>query len=236
MALKQKIQIVQGTILQQNNNIEQLRMKCAKPMDKLSSTEGHLRVLARQQEEYTWEFQSIPLQEYIEMACDIINPPLYNGERGTIFQEDHVVNWMDQHELGIKQHQHNRLVPCTSIHVFNPSHGMDWREITSWYFIDGMTFRRILLAWVIAKHELLGAENDGGPRWYHNTKVPRLRWHQDLSKSIDGRIGRRCFWDPSILRNPFILQWHEGMVQPSGSYWIPVSMCICLYYGKIKIA
>ena len=42
MALKQNILIAQGTILQHNEKIEELRMICAESTTKMSSVEGRM--------------------------------------------------------------------------------------------------------------------------------------------------------------------------------------------------
>ena len=61
----------------------------------------------------------------------------------------------------------------------------------SWNSIDGMILRRILLAKGILQLGPLGMSNDGVLRWYHNPRVPRLRWHWDLGEPIKGKIARR---------------------------------------------
>ena len=97
-------------------------------------------------------------------------------------------NQVEKHELNIKQHQHSIFA---DIHSFP---GMDWGEIMSWYSIDGLIIWRIPIAKAKLQLEPLGADNDGGLKWYHNPQVPGFRWHWDPRESI----GERIVWDPGI--------------------------------------
>jgi len=40
-----------------------------------------------------------------------------------------LVDWVEQHELTMEQHQHGGLTACADVHAFDFSHGMEWREI-----------------------------------------------------------------------------------------------------------
>jgi len=61
MMLKQGVWIARDTILHENIKNEDLTGVCAESKAKLSSVEECLKSLSRQQEEYSWEFQSSPL-------------------------------------------------------------------------------------------------------------------------------------------------------------------------------
>lgn len=87
----------------------------------------------------------------------------------------------------MKQHRHGRLVPWTGIQAFDPSQGMEWREIMSWYPIDGGTLGRICFAKGTAQQEPLGMGNDDWARWL---------W--DPGGSIDGKLSQRLVLDPGI--------------------------------------
>lgn len=77
-----RVYIVQDTILQENKKIEELIGVCVELVAKISSVEGWLKYITRKQEEYSLEFPSSPLQEYIGKAYNTANPPLYIRARG----------------------------------------------------------------------------------------------------------------------------------------------------------
>lgn len=168
MMLKQRVWTIRNIVLQENRKIEELIGVCAESMTKLSSVEERLKSLTRQQEEYSWEFQNNPLQEYIDKACSTTNLPLYIGDNKVEFYKWIMLgDRVEQHELSIRQHQHGSLIPCVGIHALYPSHDMDWREIMSWNSIDGIllsvgTIDGILLSKGILQLGPLSTSNDGG--------------------------------------------------------------------------
>ena len=76
MILKHRIRTVRDTVLQENKKIEGLIGICVESMTKSSRIEKRLKFLTRQQEEYNWDFQSNPLQEYIDKAYHTTKSPL----------------------------------------------------------------------------------------------------------------------------------------------------------------
>lgn len=70
LTLKRKATIVQETILQQNEELEGMRVVCAELVAKLTRVGEWLDSLVTQLEEYTLERQSRPLQAYINGACN----------------------------------------------------------------------------------------------------------------------------------------------------------------------
>ena len=84
---------------------------------------------------------SSTLQEYIDGAC-IISYPLWPiiGRGAFIYRQLSLADRADQCELITGWQQHSRRVPYTVVATLNSSSRMDWREIMSWYPIDGMIF------------------------------------------------------------------------------------------------
>jgi len=70
--------------------------------------------------------------------------------------------------------QHSGLVPYTGAHASDPSHGMDWGEIMTWYLIGGTIFS-------------IGSTIQQGPLDTRSTTCPNWQWEvgQQLS-SISG--------------------------------------------------
>ena len=59
---------------------------------------------------------------------------------------------MRQHELCRVQHlQEGGLVPCTGVRAFDPSLGVGWREILSWYPVELVKYLGISMARTIVQ-------------------------------------------------------------------------------------
>ena len=41
--------------------------------------------------------------------------------------------------MSMVQHQHGGVVPCLDTFTQGPCQGMDWREVMSWYPIEGQS-------------------------------------------------------------------------------------------------
>lgn len=80
-----------------------------------------------------------PLHEYIDKACSMVCPLLSILKRGARFpRQVLLIDWAQLHELSMVQH--SGLVPYIGAHASNPFHRMDWRDIMSWYPINGPSF------------------------------------------------------------------------------------------------
>lgn len=84
---------------------------------------------------------SNPLQGYIDRACSTTCPFLPIIGRGAGFLgQILLMDQTEQHELSMDQCQHSGLVPYIGVYAFDSFHEIDWREIMSWYHINGATF------------------------------------------------------------------------------------------------
>ena len=77
--MKERTKILRDTILQRDAELTSLRVVCIELAIRLSSIEEQLDSLMGQQKKHTIAFQSSPLQEYIDKACNILSPHLHNG-------------------------------------------------------------------------------------------------------------------------------------------------------------
>ena len=71
---------------------------------------------------------------------------------------------MRRPELHRVQHLHAGVVLCAGVHVFDPSLGVGWREILSWYPVE----------WVMEMVRNSGVAQEGLPR---TGDVGILNWH-----------------------------------------------------------
>ena len=82
---------------------------------------------------------SSTLQEYIDGACSISCPLWPIIERGAFFYRQlSLEDRAEQCELITGWRQHSRRVPYTVVATLDSSSRMDWREIMSWYPLDGI--------------------------------------------------------------------------------------------------
>ena len=80
LAIKKEIQALKDTILHQVVELEVLAGKCAESAVYLDSISEQLDVLKGQQKKDIQEFQSSPLQEYIDRACGTMSSQWCSGE------------------------------------------------------------------------------------------------------------------------------------------------------------
>ena len=84
---------------------------------------------------------SSTLQEYINGACNTSCSLWPIIERGASFYRQlSLADRAEQCELITGWRQHSRRVPYTVVATLDSSSRMDWREIMSWYPLDGTIF------------------------------------------------------------------------------------------------
>ena len=84
---------------------------------------------------------SSTLQEYVDGACSISCPLWPIIERGAFFYRQlSLADRAEQGELITGWRQHSRRVLYAVVATLDSSSKMDWREIVSWYPLDGTIF------------------------------------------------------------------------------------------------
>ena len=65
------------------------------------------------------------------------------------------------------QHSQDRgLVLCVGVCAFDPSLGVGWQEILSWYPVGWARLMEMVVVWSEAQWELSDIEDVGGPGWH----------------------------------------------------------------------
>ena len=84
---------------------------------------------------------SSTLQEYIDGACRISCPlwPIIEREAFS-YRQLSLADKTKQRELITSWRQHSRRVPYIVFATLDSSSRMDWRDIMSWYPLDGTIF------------------------------------------------------------------------------------------------
>ena len=135
LAMKKKNKILQDTILQLKGELDDLGGMCAKSTANLFSIGEQLRSLTRQYKKDTSEFQTSPLQEYIDRACNKMGPFPQRAKEVWVEVEgaesSHLILQVGQNKatgwqyMSMVQHRHGGVVPCLDTFTHGPCQGMD---------------------------------------------------------------------------------------------------------------
>ena len=137
LAMKGRTKILRDTIVQRDVELTVLPVVCTESMVKLSSIEKRLDYLMGKQKKHTIEFQSSPLQEYIDKACSSLSPHLHNGRWFLQVGQDQEIG---QHYMSIpfeirrEKCQLGRIIPCDGAYGQGAFGGSD--EIKGWFPIE----------------------------------------------------------------------------------------------------
>jgi len=102
-----------------------------------------------------------------DQVSTTIGSPLPFGERETELPSQiscvDLDSEMRQSELHKVQHPHVGVVLCARVHAFDPSLGVGWQAILSWYPVEWTRLMEMVIVWSKAQWELLVTEGTRGP-------------------------------------------------------------------------
>ena len=97
------------------------------------------------------ERESNPLRAYIDEVGSTVRLPWPIGQRDIELPSQIVCidqdSEMRRPKLHRVQHPHARVVLCAGVHAFDPSLGVGWREILSWYLVEWIGLMEMVIVW-----------------------------------------------------------------------------------------